>query len=70
MGFYFGMTRVQLYIRTIVLQCQSTRVEAVLYHLLGNKFINVELSRTELETLRLLFLDGIIENQNSDFVMT
>jgi hypothetical protein len=30
----------------------------------------VELSGTELGTLRLLLLGGIIENQNSDFVMT
>jgi hypothetical protein len=28
----------------------------------------VDLSRTELLTLRLLVLGGIIENQNSDFV--
>jgi hypothetical protein len=30
----------------------------------------VELGETELGTLRCLLLGGIIENQNSDFVMT
>ena len=31
-------------------------------------YITVELSGTELRTLPLLVLGGIIENQNSDFV--
>ena len=37
--------------------------------LLVNLASTIELSGTKLRTLRLLVLGGIIENQNSDFVM-